>query len=201
MTPPIRLVLVDDHPFVLQGLVQVLETQPGLEIVATCSDGAAAVPLIRARRPDVAVIDAMLPGLDGLGIVRALRDDPGPTRFVMLTATLDARNVAAAMNLGVRAVVFKDLPVATLVECIRTVHAGGTWQAAPSLIGDEASQLTAREAEIVRMIADGLRNKEIAAELGISDGTVKVHLHRIYEKLGVDGRVELIFWAQSHRLP
>src|SRR6185503_11087329 len=109
----------------------------------------------------------------------------------------------AAMNLGVRGVVFKDLPVEMLVECIRTVHAGGTWQpagAAPPA-DDEASTLTAREAEIVRMLAHGLRNKEVAAELGISEGTVKVHLHRIYEKLGVDGRVELLLWAQTHRLP
>lgn len=199
----IRLVLVDDHPFVLSGLVQVLAHEPELEVVATCSDGAAAIPLIRQHRPDVAVVDAKLPGVDGLGIVRALRDDPGPTRFVMLTATIDPQHVASAMNLGVKGVVFKDMPVETLVECIRAVHAGGTWQHATTAapLGDDARELTAREAEIVRMIADGLRNKEIAAALGISDGTVKVHLHRIYEKLGVDGRVELIFWAQTHRLP
>lgn len=197
----IKLVLVDDHPLVLQGLVQVLALEPDLEIIATCPDGAAAVPLIRDKRPDVAVVDGRLPGLDGLGVVRALKDDAGPTRFVLLTATIDPRQALAAMNSGVRGVVFKDMPVETLVECIRTVHAGGTWSPPGVIPPAETSGLTAREAEIVRMIADGLRNKEIAAQLGISEGTVKVHLHRIYEKLGVDGRVELIFWAQTHRLP
>lgn len=197
----IKLVLVDDHPLVLQGLVQVLALEPDLEIVATCPDGAAAVPLIRERRPDVAVVDGRLPGLDGLGVVRALKDDAGPTRFVLLTATIDPRQALAAMNSGVRGVVFKDMPVETLVECIRTVHAGGTWSPPGVTPLPDDTGLTARESEIVRMIADGLRNKEIAAQLGISEGTVKVHLHRIYEKLGVDGRVELIFWAQTHRLP
>ncbi len=197
----IKLVLVDDHPLVLQGLVQVLSLEPDLEIIATCQDGAAAVPLIREQRPDVAVVDGRLPGLDGLGIVRALKDDAGPTRFVLLTATIDPRNALAAMNSGVRGVVFKDMPVDQLVACIRAVHAGGTWQPAGVAPPTEDTGLTARESEIVRMIADGLRNKEIAAQLGISEGTVKVHLHRIYEKLGVDGRVELIFWAQTHRLP
>lgn len=198
----IRIVLVDDHPIVLRGLVQVLEQRPDLQIVATCEDGAAAVAVIREHQPDVAVLDGRLPGLDGLGIVRALEADAGPTRFVLLTATIDPREALAAMNLGVRGVVFKDQPVEQLVECIHTVHAGGTWHppgtAAPDPV---ASTLTAREIEIVRMLGHGLRNKQVAADLGISEGTVKVHLHRIYEKLGVDGRVELILWAQSHRLP
>jgi DNA-binding NarL/FixJ family response regulator len=198
----IRIVLVDDHPIVLQGLVEVLRREPDLEIVATCQDGAAAVGVIREHRPDVAVVDGRLPGLDGLGIVRAFEGNAGPTRFVLLTATIDPREAVAAMNLGVRGVVFKDLPVETLVECIRTVHGGGTWHPAGAAdVDPAASTLTAREIEIVRMLGHGLRNKEVATELGISEGTVKVHLHRIYEKLGVDGRVELILWAQSHRLP
>jgi two-component system nitrate/nitrite response regulator NarL len=195
----IRLVLVDDHPFVLQGLVQVLEQQEGLEIVATCQDGAAAVDVIRRHAPDVAVLDGRLPGLDGLGIVRALAGDPGPTRFVLLTATIGPREALTAMTLGIRGVVFKDLPVEQLVACIRTVHAGGTWlPPGVDAIDPAAAALTAREIEIVQMLVRGLRNKEVAAELGISEGTVKVHLHKVYEKLGVDGRVELVLWAQAH---
>jgi DNA-binding NarL/FixJ family response regulator len=197
---PIRLVLVDDHPIVLQGLAQVLAMHEGLEIVATCHDGVAAVAVIRAQRPDVAVVDARLPGLDGLGIVQALRHDEGAPRFVLLTATLDERQAGAAIGLGVHGVVFKDMPVETLIACIRAVHGGGTWPAPTAAPVADGQRLTPREAEIVRMIADGLQNKEIAAQLGIGGGTVKVHLHRIYEKLGVDGRVELIFWAQAHGL-
>ncbi len=201
MTAPIRLVLVDDHPIVLQGLVQVLTARPELAIVATCADGAAAVPLIRQHRPDVAVLDARLPGLDGVGIVRALHGDAGPTRFVLLTASLDPRELTTALDLGVRGVVFKDQPVDTLIECIREVHAGRTWNATAPAPSADAAGLTAREVEIVRLIVDGQRNKQIAVTLGITEGTVKVHLHRIYEKLGLDGRVELMLWAQSNRLP
>jgi RNA polymerase sigma factor (sigma-70 family) len=210
MSDPIRLVLCDDHAIVLQGLEQVLGRQPDLEVVASCRDGAAALTAIAAHRPDVAVLDVRLPGMDGLAIVRELARTSSATRVVLLTAMLDDLQAREAIDLGVAGIVLKDMPVESLVECIRAVHAGATWHA-PELVrgalrrleADAATrsatgQLTPREMEIVRMVASGLRNKEVASQLGITEGTVKVHLHRIYEKLGIGGRIELIFWAQSH---
>lgn len=207
----IRLVLCDDHAIVLAGLAEVLSNQPDLEVVGTCADGAQAVALIRSLRPDVAILDVKLPGMDGLAVVRALRDDGVTTRFILLTAVLDDVQALEAMQLQIPGIVLKEMHVDRLVECIRQVHAGGESHAPEAVRGalrrvmsdDQATPsslaaLTPRELEIVRMVAVGMRNKEVASSLGIAEGTVKIHLHRIYEKLGVEGRIELIFWAQAH---
>jgi DNA-binding NarL/FixJ family response regulator len=206
----IRLVLVDDHPIVLAGLGEVLRLQRDLDVVATCRDGAEGIATIRAERPDVAVLDVQMPGTGGLAIARLLQAEQHPTRVVLLTGVLDDDQAVEAIRTEVPGIVLKDMPVEQLVECIRAVAAGRTWhapepvrRALKKLAAPEAPPaggLTARELEIVRHVAAGLRNKDVAAALGISEGTVKIHLHRAYEKLGVDGRVELVLWLQEHGL-
>ncbi len=200
----IRLALADDHPLVLGGLERLFEREPDIEVVARCRDGEAALRALREHRPDVLILDLRMPGLDGMEVLRHAARDRLGGRVVVLTASLDEEELFEAVRLGVRGVVLKETAPDLLVRCVRAVHAGGRWlerdvagRALDRLLAREAgrqrlaSVLTPREAELVCLVSHGLRNKEIAARLGIGEGTVKVHLHRVYDKLGVTSRVEL----------
>jgi DNA-binding NarL/FixJ family response regulator len=200
----IRLVLADDHPVVLDGLLRLFEQEADMTVVARCGDGEAALRAVREHRPDILVLDLRMPRLDGMGLLRCLAREGlgGPT--VLLTADLGEDELLEAVRLGVRGVVLKEMAPDLLVRCVRTVHAGGQWLEQPvtgraleRLVARETARpklqtLTPREVELVRLANNGLRNKEIAARLGLTEGTVKVHLHRVYEKLGVASRVELL---------
>jgi DNA-binding NarL/FixJ family response regulator len=211
--PPITLVLADDHPIVLRGLCELFGSDGGFKVLGTCRDGEEAVSAVRTFRPDVLLLDLRLPAKDGLAVLRALRTDDLKTRAVLVTAFVDERAVAEAMRLGVAGIVLKDSNPSVLIDCVRRVRCGGTWFD-PDLLAatlqhtlqrDEgmrqvSATLTPREVEIVRMVAEGLRNREIAERLQISDGTVKIHLHNIYTKLEIDGRVDLVRYAQQFHL-
>jgi DNA-binding NarL/FixJ family response regulator len=209
----ISLVIADDHQIVLEGLVQILRLEPDFHVVARCTNGEETFEAVRRHRPDVLVLDVRMPGKDGLAVLRDIRREELPTRVVLLTAALDEEGVVEAVRLGVWGLVFKEMAPQTLVTCVRKVHAGERWldnrsvmRALETISRREANaeasaaQVTPRELEIIRMIATGLRNKEIAAQLSISEGTVKIHLHNIYEKLQVDGRLALLLYAQEHGL-
>ena len=210
---PISVVLADDHPLVLDALENVFRLQEDIVVRARCGDGVEALRAVREHRPDVLVLDIRMPGMDGLALIRELKKEKLPTRVVLLTAALDEEEVLAAIRLGVKGVVLKEMAPRLLVQCVRTVHAGGDWLekqsvrlALDKLLRREAGTrevariLTPREIEIVRMVAGGLRNKEIAAKLHVNEGTVKLHLHHIYEKLGVNSRVALTLYAQDRGL-
>jgi DNA-binding NarL/FixJ family response regulator len=210
---PISLVLADDHPIVLGGLQQLLSLQRDFTVLACCGDGAAALSAVHAHRPDVLVRDMQMPGTGGLAVLRELDEQPLPTRVVVLTASLGADDVIEAVRLGARGLVLKDMAPQLLVQCIRAVAAGGQWLErgavtqslkrlmTPASAPQQAeSPLTPRELELVRLVARGMRNKEIARALAITEGTVKIHLYNIYQKVGVDSRVALTLWAQSKRL-
>lgn len=199
----IRLVIADDHRIVLDGLEQVLRLEPDLTIVERCVSGQAAVDAVIAHRPDVMLLDLAMPQMSGLDVMRELRRRDITTRVVLLTAQIDNPSLNDALKLGAAAVVLKETESRLLIDCIRAVHAGLPWAgpgpvspgAGPPSTGsiDELSgRLTTREREIVRMAAGGLRNRDIAERLFITEGTVKLHLHNIYQKLGVNGRPELI---------
>jgi DNA-binding NarL/FixJ family response regulator len=208
----IRLVLADDHPIVLQGLKQLFEQHSGFEVAAACASGEEAIRAVTAHEPDVAVLDLRMGSASGLDVVRALTSAKTRCRFVILTAVMRDEDVAEAVQLGVAGLVLKESSPDSLVDCVRAVAAGERWirhesfvnalagavraQAAPT----PQSTLTPRELEIVRLVAQGLRNKEIAERLSITEGTVKVHLHKAYDKLGVDSRIELVLAAQFKRL-
>jgi DNA-binding NarL/FixJ family response regulator len=209
----IRLVLADDHPIVLHGLQQLFERQIGFDVVAACADGASAIAAVRARRPDILVLDLRMTGQNGLDVLRTLSKDVVPCRTILLTAAVRDDEVVEAMQLGAMGLVLKDSSPETLVDCVRRVHRGEQWiereavtRAFKAVLGRESAaleaeaELTPREIEIVQMVAKGLRNKAIAERLAISEGTVKVHLHNIYDKFKVDGRLELVLVAQQKGL-
>ena len=210
---PITLVLADDHPIVLDGLQQLFSFEQDFAILARCPDGEAALEAVRHFRPDIVVIDLQMPRKDGLAVLRELQAEAVPTRAVVLTASLGDDDVLQAVRLGARGVVLKDMAPHLLVQCVRAVHAGGEWLEHGALARaldrlaqrDELQRAVAqlyssRELEIVRLIAQGLRNKEIARKLDITEGTVKIHLYNVYRKAGVHSRIALMRYAQERFL-
>lgn len=210
---PIRLVLADEHPVILDGLATLFELEPEFQVVARCRTGAEVLAAVRTHRPDVLILDLRLPGKDGLAIMRELGQESLDARVVLFAESLDEEEVLEAHRLGVRGVVLKEMSSQLLVQCVRKVHAGGQWlenrsvsRALDMLLRREAAAaqvggvLTPRQVQILRMVASGLRTKEVADKLAISQGTVKVHLHNVYDKLGVAGRLGLALYAREKGL-
>jgi DNA-binding NarL/FixJ family response regulator len=207
---PIKIVLADDHPIVLDSLEQLFAAEADFSVVARCSNGKEALRVTRNLKPDILILDIRMADMDGLECLRQLRQEKLPTRVVFLTAMVDEDQALEAMRLGVGGVVLKEMPPRHLLLCIRKVHAGGQWlerdsivRAIGKLLKREdgarrlASLLTTRQTEIVRLVSQDLRNKEIADRLCISEGTIKVHLHNIYQKLNVSSRRALARVAQE----
>ncbi|HUJ13936.1 MAG TPA: response regulator transcription factor [Thermoanaerobaculia bacterium] len=203
----IRLVLADDHRIILEGLEQLFGREKDFEVVATATTGEDALAAVRKHKPHVLVLDIRMPKGDGLWVLKQIHTEKLPTRVVLLTATLDEDEVLDAMQSSVSGLVLKEAAAVKLVETVRRVQRGER-ALEPMLVSralerlsqrEEAKKLvevlSRRETEIVKMVAAGLRNKEIALKLSIGEGTVKTHLHTIYEKLGVHGRVELTTYA------
>lgn len=206
----IRLALADDHPIVLQGLEQLFRLEPDVEVVARCRDGEEALRRVRELAPDVLVLDLKMPVRDGLEVLSALHEEGSQTRVVLLTGALTDDRLLESLRLGVGGIVLKDMAPELLIQAVRKVAGGGRWletglggRALSRLLARESAReevrqaLTPRELEIVRMVSAGLRNRAVADKLCISEGTVKVHLHNIYEKLSVTGRLELALYARN----
>ena len=207
---PITLIIANDHPIFLDGLEDIFRREPDFQVLARCLEGQAALRAVRQLKPDVLILDLRMPKMDGLGVLREMQEEKLPTRVVVLTAALDEDEVLEAIRLGVQGVVLKEMAARLVVQCVRKVHAGEQWLekrsvslALERLLKREAATreiaglLTSREIEIVRMVADGLRNREIADRLYINEGTVKAHLHNIYEKLKVNSRLQLTRYARD----
>jgi len=210
---PIRLVLGDDHPIVLDGLENLFRLEPDFRVVARCVNGEECLVAVRRHQPDVVILDLRMPRKDGLTVLRELHREKHPAKVVLLAAALEEDEVLEALRLGVRGMVLKELAPQMVVQCVRKVHAGEQWlekqafgRALETLLRREAGEreagsvLTPRELEMVGMVARGLRNKEMSERMNISEGTVKIHLHHIYRKLKVENRVDLILYAQSKHL-
>lgn len=212
MPRPLRLVLVDDHTLFREGLRTMLEAEEGLEVVLDVDSAEDIVELVWQTRPDVLVLDIRMPTGSGLDAIPAVVRISPETRVLVLTASDDATEHLRAFHLGAQAVVLKDSARHTLVQAIRTVCEGARWidprmadllgrdvatlpHAGEHALPRPAFGLTDRELEIVRLVAKGQKNKEVAGELNISERTVKTHLTNIFHKLGVRDRVGLVMYA------
>src|SRR3954447_10015623 len=198
----VRVVLADDHPIVLDGLQALLRSEPGVEVVAAAPDGAIALELIRTHEPSMAVLDITMPQLTGLEVLEALEADGLATRVVLLTGSATDEQIATAVERSAWGLLLKEHALDTLIQCLKTVAAGQRWlpeELVASAVRRAAERretvvqlrrvLTAREYEIAGLVAQGLSNKHIARLLKLSEGTVKIHLHNIYEKLGGVDRI------------
>ena len=201
---PIRVLVADDHALMRGGVVAVLRDAPGLAVVAEATNGAEAVALYARHRPDVALIDLKMPALDGAGVVEQVRARYPDARLVILT-TYDADDdVERALKAGAKAYLLKDVDPAELVACVRAVDQGRTW-VSPSVAAKLAERMTRvaitpREMAVLRELAAGRSNKEVAAALGIAEGTAKIHTARVFEKLGVSSRTEALAVALQRGL-
>jgi DNA-binding NarL/FixJ family response regulator len=209
----IRVVLADDHPLFLDGLDQLLKSAGDFDVVGRANEGAEAVSLVEALVPDLLVLDLRMPGMDGIAVIRELRRRGLTTRIVVLTAVLGEQELLEAVRHDVGGAVLKEMAPRLLLECLRKVHAGGRWvenravrAALESTLRREtglreaAKDLTPREIDLVRMVASGLRTKEIALRLNITEGTVKTHLHNVYTKLHLQTRVAVRQYAEEKGL-
>jgi DNA-binding NarL/FixJ family response regulator len=209
----IRTVLADDHPIFLDGLSQLLGLEEDIAVVATCVNGEDALVAVKKHRPDILVLDIRMPGKSGLDILREMKRLEIDTKVVLLTANASTDEVIEAVRLGAQGLVLKEMTSRLLLQCIRSVHAGNQWLEKESIAKalqhvvqrdtaqhDVASVLTPREREVLTLTTRGMKTKQIAQQLNIVEGTVRIHLHSIYEKLHVDGRVELALYAREHGL-
>lgn len=197
---PIRISIADDHPVVLEGLASILARSEEVELIARDMDGDSALEAIREKTPDVAVLDAVMPGMAGVAILKAVRDLGLPTKVVLLAGELGSEDLTESIRLGVDGILMKDEASTVLLDCVKSVAVGGRWVSVQlveralniaSNGGSGAHGLTPRETEIAEGVASGLQNKEIAEKLGIADGTVRIHVHNIFKKFGIQNRVEL----------
>ena len=201
---PIRVLLADDHTIVRNGVSQILAEQPDIEVVAQAPDGETAVALFQRERPDVSLIDLRMPALDGVQVVEQIRREHPDAVLVILT-TFDADDdVERALMAGAKAYLLKDVSPADLVACVRTVHRGGTWVSpavASKLVARMTRvQLTPREMAVLRLVAAGKPNRDIGESLNISEGTVKIHLSHLFEKLGATSRTDAVAKAAERGL-
>ena len=209
----INIVVVDDHPVVRAGLVAMLSTEPDFKVVAEAESGAEAITLINHHRPDVTVVDLQLPDMDGASIIKKIRSDWPEARFLVLTSFDADDRIFQAVRAGAQGYLLKGVPKEGLFLAVRTIHQGSSLFGpgiAPKLLQaggtDEfpgpasVNRLSHRELEILQLIADGCRNKEIAANLFISERTVKFHVNTIFQKLGASSRTESVKLAAQRGL-
>lgn len=209
----IRIVIADDHPIFRDGLRKLLSLEDDFEVVGEARDGNEVLDIMREKEPDVLLLDLRMPGLDGLSVLQNLKTSGCRSKIIVLTASEDKNEFVQAMKLGCSGIVLKQTATELLYKSIRKVNAGEIWLdshttaavmrqfASPTRLtgterkGRERSPLSQREREIVSLVAQGFKNKEIAEKIFISEQTVKNHLHNIFDKLGVSDRLELALYA------
>ena len=198
------VVIADNHPVVLQGLTSVLGAESGFKVVASCSDGTNCIQAIRSLVPDIALIDISMPDLTGLEILAIANSESLSTRLVFFTASVEDRELVISAAAGAYGVILKDVAIEILVQSLRQVADGQRLLPLPpsdqtvpreratiTITENVLTVLTDRERQIMRLVSEGLSNKKIGRRLNIADGTIKVHLHHIYQKLEISNRTVL----------
>jgi DNA-binding NarL/FixJ family response regulator len=198
--------VVDDHAIVRDGIRRLLDSADDIEVVATAADGAEALEAASASKPDVVLMDLSMPGIDGVEATRRFGEEHPEVSVVVLTTFSDQRRILEALNAGAAGYLLKDTAPDDLLAAVRTVVSGGAPldpKAARVLldarVAPQAGQvLSAREREVLALVATGLANKQIARRLGIAERTVKAHLTHIFQQLGVTDRTQAALWAATH---
>jgi two-component system NarL family response regulator len=195
----ISILIVDDHALFRTGVATVINKQPDMAVVAQASDGAAGLRLFGEHLPDVTLVDVRIPAMDGVELVEHLRQEFPAAKLIFLTTYDTDDDIDRGLRAGAKGFLLKDATSRELVDAIRAVHQGKT-VVAPTVATKLAervtqAQLTAREMSVLRLVVNGKANKEIAAELFISEGTVKIHLTHMFEKIGVASRTEAIAFS------
>jgi DNA-binding NarL/FixJ family response regulator len=220
----IRIVVADDHPIFRDGLCRLLALEDDFEVVAQANDGREVLDILQKLDPDILLLDLKMPNLDGLMTLQRLQATKSRTRIIVLTASEDKQEFVQAVRFGTSGIVLKQTATELLIKSIRKVHAGEIWldsnttaavmrqfasaeeapasAPAPTPQGRDRDRtpLSQREREIVALVAQGFKNKEMAEKLFISEQTVKNHLHNIFDKLGVSDRLELALYAIHRNL-
>jgi DNA-binding NarL/FixJ family response regulator len=203
----IRVALVDDHAVIRAGLQQLLAGTDDMEVVATAENGAQALEVVRRERPDVVLMDLQMPEVDGVAATRMIMAEGLGTDVLVLTSYSDGERIVAALDAGAVGYLLKDADPEDVLQGIRAVSRGESPihpRAARALLGVRAGttqvQLTARESEVLKLVKDGLANKQIARRLDISERTVKAHLTSAFSRIGVADRTQAALWAQRNGL-
>ncbi|HEU4473896.1 MAG TPA: response regulator transcription factor [Gemmatimonadales bacterium] len=196
---PIRILTVDDHPLIRAGLAAFLKTEPDIEVIAEAGNGEEAIERYRELRPDIVLMDLSMPLMDGLAATRAILDEFPDARVIVLTTYGGDEDIHRALEAGARGYLVKDMLVDEVMDVVRAVHQGrrGIPQAVAAKLAEHTPRipLTPRETEVLSLVAKGLSNGEVAGRIGRTEGTVKVHLKNILQKLGVDDRTEAVTTA------
>jgi DNA-binding NarL/FixJ family response regulator len=208
----IKLVVADGHPLSLFALNTIFSAEADFAVLAQCGNGNQVMQAVLQHQPDVLVLNKELQGKDGMAVLRKLYESESTAQRVLLTAVMDGNELLDAVRWGVRGIVLIDTALELLVPCVRKVYAGGEWLERDSVrlalnkilhIGTEADpiadRLSPHEATITYLVADGYSNKDIARRIDSTEGAVKAYLHRIYLKLNVRGRVDLVRLMQKKR--
>ena len=212
MTNPIRILVADDHPIVRDGLISILGTQPDFDVVGKAGDGSETLEQVESLHPDVLLLDLEMPKMDGVEALRHLRDVHASVRTIVFTAFDTDERIVSAVQAGAQGYLLKGVPREEIFNAIRVVHAGGSLlqpvvasKLLKQVSGDRKPQpemdaLTPREQHVLKLLAQGLQNKEIAAELVITERTVKFYVSSILSKLGAGNRTEAVTLALQRGL-
>jgi len=206
----VTVVATDPHPIFLLGLEQLFSTEMNMSLLAGCSTAAETLREVQRHNPDILMIDIRLPDRNGMELISELKNSSLKVKVVILAHALDEEQTIEALRLGVQGVVLKTMPKHLVVQCLHKVAAGGIWMEKESIglafekmLRREAGMrrlatiLTQRETEVMGQVAQGLSNRQIAEELHVTEGTIKIHVHNIYGKLGINNRVDLTLYAQK----
>jgi len=201
----ISIVVADDHLLVLSGIRRLIEADPKFLVVAKCFDGEQALAAIRSCLPDIAVVDLKMPKFDGLSVLRAVAAEGLSTKVMLMAAIMTDSEVDAAVENGVYGIVLKEWAAESLLNGLHSVAAGNPWlpddlvkeaiireKERRKFADDVSARLTRRERQIALLVADGLSSKQIAYDLELSEGTVKLHLHSVFRKLGAAKRSDVV---------
>ncbi len=202
----IRVLVVDDHHVVRSGLTTLLNTDPEIEVVADADNGRTAIAAVEAERPDVILMDLSMPGMDGVEATAYLTTHVEGSRVVVLTSFADRERVQEAVAAGAIGYLLKDCEPAELLAAVRSAAAGhvpidprvagALLPSGPSMTAEVV--ISPRETEVLRLVAQGMANKQVARALGITERTVKAHLSRVYREIGVLDRTSAALWARDH---